>query len=344
MAREENHYLANFCGAEALLKLILMVLFMAIVFAVLTIHELDDIITRIGLTSLFMLFIAMSSVATLCLANTYHWLKSNQVVTWLSLLLFSFYTAVFTFWVYEQSWFVAVFKLKEFDFWFVLFKFEVVNLICIATGLRYLYLQHQHQRQLMIKNQSRLAALQARIRPHFLFNSMNTIASLVHDAPDQAEQATVNLSHLFRASLSEVSLISLQQEIELTKNYLQIEQLRLGERLKVEWDCEGYNDDVKIPPLTLQPLLENAIYHGIEPSLKGGVVTISSQQHNGILHIIITNPVEDDKEIKAGNQMALKNIQERLHITFKGKAHFSYQHTQNKFEVSISIPIQLRGE
>ena len=143
----------------------------------------------------------------------------------------------------------------------------------IATGLalRYFYVTHQWQANVEAEAQSRVRALQARIRPHFLFNSMNTIASLTRSNPKVAEQAIADLSDLFRASLREHrERIPLAHEIEIARAYERVERLRLGERLQVDWQVDGLPMDAKVPALILQPLLENAVYHGIEPLDQGG--------------------------------------------------------------------------
>ncbi len=342
MVQTKNHYLPDFCAAEVVLKLILMVQFTAIVFAILTIKDFADIYSRTGLISLFMLLIVIGSTVTLCLLNKWGVLSNNSKTTAVTLVVFSVYTVVFTVWIFSQSWFIVAFAFQPEHLWFLVVKFELIALICISVGLRYLYLKYDSERQLLIQNQARLQALQARIRPHFLFNSMNTIASLVHDSPDQAEQATINLSHLFRASLSEKSLIPLQQEIELTKDYIELEQLRLEERLQVEWDCINLEHEVLIPPLTLQPLVENAIYHGIEPMVDGGKIIISSKLKGSSLIVFISNPLQKNRQQKQGNQMALENIKERLNIAFKGKSSFSLEETEDTFSVKMSLPVLLK--
>jgi len=339
MDQDKNHYLPSFCSAEVVLKLVLMVEFTAIVFAILTINDFQEIYSRTGLISLFMLLVVISSTATLCLLDKLGFLINHSATTAIVLVLFSFYTFAFTVWIFSQAWFVVFFDFQVNDLWFVLIKFEIIGLICISIGLRYLFARYESERQLLIQGQARLQALQARIRPHFLFNSMNTIASLVHDSPDQAEQATINLSHLFRASLSDVNLIPLKQEIELTKDYIDLEYLRLEERLQVVWVCEEMEQDVYIPPLTLQPLVENAIYHGIEPMIDGGEIVIKSILIDKNLVVSISNPLGQNTEKKQGNQMALNNIKERLTIAFAGKSKFKIEQTESMFKVEFSLPV-----
>jgi sensor histidine kinase YesM len=140
---------------------------------------------------------------------------------------------------------------------------------------------------------ARIEALHARIRPHFLFNSMNTIASLISYAPLEAEKAVEDLAALFRASLSQSdALVSWQQELDICRAYLRIEQQRLGRRLQVDWQLDNLPDNCQLPPLSVQPLIENGIYHGIENTLAGGTLLIRAQVNNGMLHIDVENPYD----------------------------------------------------
>jgi two-component system sensor histidine kinase AlgZ len=206
--------------------------------------------------------------------------------------------------------------------------------------LRYFYVRFTGQLRLQTESRARLQALQARIRPHFLFNSLNTIASLTYDQPARAEQAIENLADLFRASLNAEASISLQQEIELTQNYIELEQLRLDQRLKVSWDIEADTDRIQLPALTLQPLVENAIYHGIEPLAKGGEVIISIKQGEQLV-IGITNPLNKsaNSQHRKGNQMALENIHERLNLAFHGQAKIQHVAENDLYKVEIRIPL-----
>lgn len=141
---------------------------------------------------------------------------------------------------------------------------------------RYLYLREQWEQQQHSELNARIQAMQARIQPHFLFNSMNSVISLISINPDKAEHMLLNLSRLFRASFQELKLVNLQEEIDLCQRYLEIEQIRLGERLQVEWKLENKDlySQVQIPLLTLQPLLENSIFHGVEKILTKSTISI----------------------------------------------------------------------
>lgn len=180
---------------------------------------------------------------------------------------------------------------------------------------RYLYLREQWTRQRHSELNSRIQAMQARIQPHFLFNSLNSAISLISIDPDKAEHMLLNLSRLFRASFQELKLVSLQEEIDLCQRYLEIEQIRLGDRLQVEWKLENKDlySQVQIPLLTLQPLLENSIFHGVEKILTKSTISVLIEILQNQINIIITNPYsQDHAALKRENGIAIENVRQRL--------------------------------
>ena len=184
-----------------------------------------------------------------------------------------------------------------------------------AFCFRYLYLREQWGRQQHSELNSRIQAMQARIHPHFLFNSLNSVISLIAIDPDKAEQMLLNLSRLFRASFQELKLVSLQEEIDLCQRYLAIEQMRLGDRLNVEWKLQPSDrySSVQIPLLTLQPLLENSIFHGVEKILTKSTISILIEILQNQINIVITNPYTQDKiNLRQGNGIAIENVKQRL--------------------------------
>ncbi|TCB45317.1 alginate biosynthesis protein [Acinetobacter terrestris] len=200
---------------------------------------------------------------------------------------------------------------------------------------RYLYLREQWARQQNSELHARIQAMQARIHPHFLFNSLNTVISLITIDPDKAEQMLLNLSRLFRASFKELKLVRLKDEIELCQRYLAIEQIRLGDRLRVEWkyDDEVLFSQVQIPLLTLQPLVENSIFHGVEKFLTKSTISILIEVLQNQVNIVITNPYTQDKiNLRQGNGIAVENVKQRLEAyygrtvifqTYAGKGMFT---------------------
>ena len=195
----------------------------------------------------------------------------------------------------------------------------------IITGLalRYFYVQQRLRAQEQAELQSRIQALQSRIRPHFLFNSMNIIASLIAVDPETAESVVEDLSELFRASLNDAgNRVSVEEELELCRRYVRIEALRLGDRLHMEWDVSGDLTGLRLPMLTLQPLLENAIYHGVQPLPEGGTITVKMWTDEDNLRVTITNPLPpaQAQTHAEGNKMALDNIRSRLAVLYGDKA------------------------
>lgn len=187
--------------------------------------------------------------------------------------------------------------------------------------------------------EARLAALNARIRPHFLFNSLNAVLSLIRARPQQAEAALESLSDLFRAAMRDPGeLVSLADEIALGKQYLELEKLRLGERLAVDWQIGAISMSLPIPPLMLQPLLENAVYHGIEPAPEGGTLRVSITQRGDELHIAIANPTVAHARHAAGNHIAVANIRERLALYYDLEARLEIDAGKQTYEVRIILP------
>ncbi len=215
----------------------------------------------------------------------------------------------------------------------------LIALIVTALALRYYYVSHEWRRNVEMQARARVHALQARIRPHFLFNSMNTIAALTRTDAACAEQAVQDLADLFRASLNERrDTITLQEEIEIARTYERIEQLRLGERLEVQWDIEALPPRALVPSLTLQPLLENAIYHGIEPRPQGGIVAVSGELAGGLITIVVRNPVADLEPLREGNRLALANVRERLGLLYGGRALVKAGRFDDEYIVTLRFP------
>jgi len=188
-------------------------------------------------------------------------------------------------------------------------------------------------------SEARLQALQARIRPHFLFNSINAVLSLIRQEPKRAEVALEDMADLFRVLMADNrELTPLVREIELCRQYLGIEQLRLGERLRVDWQIDAFPRDALVPPLVLQPLLENAVYHGIEPRSEPGTISIHVYALRDELHAVLRNPYREASDHHAGNRMALANIRERLALHFDAEARLSVKASEDAYEVRIVMP------
>lgn len=226
-------------------------------------------------------------------------------------------------------------------------KHEIETLVWGNTGMvmlvsaalfRYLYIRAAWQERIKLEAQARFHALQARIRPHFLFNSMNTIASLIASRPEQAETVVEDLSELFRAALnSDQNKRSIRHEIKLLDQYLAIEALRLGRRLKVNWMRKEIHGDERIPALMLQPLVENAIYHGIQTCVEGGTIDLDLWVESDDIYFTVSNPYQ--AHVSEGHGMAQKNIRDRLDLMYGGQGLMTISQTQSNYTVTLKIPL-----
>jgi two-component system sensor histidine kinase AlgZ len=197
--------------------------------------------------------------------------------------------------------------------------------------------------------EARLQALQARIQPHFLFNSLNAVLSLIRSQPRAAETALEDLADLFRVLIRDAgAMSSLQEELALCRKYLAIERIRLGERLQVEWDLAGIDDttlrNARIPALLLQPLLENAVHHGVEPRIDATPIQVVMGRTLDRISIVVTNAVRPDAALDrgaipgGGNRMALDNIRERLALLYDVEAQLNTRVVDGLFEVRLHLP------
>jgi two-component system sensor histidine kinase AlgZ len=186
---------------------------------------------------------------------------------------------------------------------------------------------------------ARLAELQSRIRPHFLFNTLNSAIALVRAEPAKAESVLEDLSELFRHALADsTESVTLGQEIELAQRYLAIEQIRFGDRLQVQWSLDPEADAAKLPPLLLQPLVENAVRHGVEPSAAGAQVKISTARRGSVVVLKVTNSSPAGVG-ERGHGLALANVRERLTLLHDVQAQFKTVFRDGMFQVRLEIPL-----
>lgn len=335
---------------------------MRMVFAVVVISELLAIVLTLSplqssmnrwndlsIISLFVQWVGLSSAGVLCLTRS--WLAGMTqtraaTISYLLLLLTTLLMTELAFWV---GGFVQLENWQP-NFWQptewqqnLLLRNLGISAIVSAIVLRYFYIQLQWKQNVRAEAQARLQALQSRIRPHFLFNSLNTIASLTQIDADQAEAAVENLADLFRNNLADASLhITLADELQLTRRYLEIEKLRLGDRLQVRWSIDELPPEASVPRLILQPLLENAIYHGIEPISNGGTIGIDGHVYDQDIYISISNPrpSKHDAEQHKGNQIAQDNVRQRLAAIYGEEGKLSVQEDENDYIITLIFPFQ----
>lgn len=210
----------------------------------------------------------------------------------------------------------------------------------IQCGLLLLYFRLRSRTLSRALHDARLHVLRARIRPHFLFNSINAVLGTVRTQPKRAEAALEDMADLFRMAMSEEDdLVPVSHEIGLCKQYVALEQLRMGDRLQVNWDVRDVPDDALIPPLLLQPLLENAVYHGIELLPQGGCIDVHLRCSGDELHLKVTNPrTMRSGQTHPGNKIALRNIRERLELLFDVEARYQVNSSEDHYSVEIVMP------
>jgi len=332
----ERAFLPNFCAIRMVFAVVVSAELLAIVLTLGAFPAAELFWSELSLRSLYIQWVALSVAGLYCalrgpLSRLSHAMAGT--IAWVLIL-------VVTATVYAIAWALGLPTGTS-------IAASLPHHLGIAgiTGavlLRYLYEQHRERQRELAESRARLQALQARIRPHFLFNSMNTIASLTRVDPDLAEQVVQDLSDLFRATLSNAhELSTLGKEFELAEGYLRIEGQRLGERLRVNWDIDGLPLEARLPALLLQPLLENAVYHGVEPATDGGMVTISGRFRDGVVSLAVRNTLPDDgaQRQRPGNQMAQDNVRQRLEATYGAAGGMVVGLVDDCYQVRLHFPV-----
>ncbi len=337
-------YIPNLCRPGALF---LTILFGELLAFLLTLMAFGDIHWWQVLwnASLTIQWILLSSAGLLCLLRTHLKQLSVTQVTYFSfgvIIFITFFVSIAAMAVrYQFNWQLMLFDPLSHSF---LIRNITMSVMVAAAALRYFYIMHQWQLKVTSEADAQAQALQARIRPHFLFNSMNIIASLVPTQPKDAELAIENLCELFRASLNpQQTFVPLKQELELCQRYLQIEKMRLGDRLEIDINLTACPMNLNIPALSIQPLVENAVYHGIQPREEGGCVSLIGWQENGQQQIVIevSNPLpEKHQHSSVGHGMAIANIKQRLAVLFGDQAKLEIHQTEDSHHAKLYIPLE----
>ena len=343
-----SFFLPDFCGPRAVLAVVLIVEIVAIVFAIARQALHSNFWIDLATCSLFLLWLGLTCAAVLCRARP--WLQTFAApraaliaiallvatVGLVSELVFQ----IGRLWAGDATDSGNLFPTDHAGF---LLRNLAVGFIVSALALRYFYVSAEWKRSIEMEALARIRALQARIRPHFLFNSMNTIAALTRSSPERAEQAVEDLADLFRASLSDANVrIPLGEEIEIARTHQRIEQLRLGERLQVHWDVDALPMHVQVPSLIVQPLLENAVYHGVEMLPQGGTVSIVGARSGATLQIEVRNPIPTAAGYgeREGNRMALENIRQRLELAWPRRARVETEQNNGEFCARLIFPAE----
>lgn len=346
-AKAPSFFLPDFCASSAVFAVVVIAELVALVIALSRQALHSNFWADLAGGSLFLLWIGLTSAAVLCRARP--WLQTmrqtHAAMTAVGLLVITIGVVSEVVYQVGQFWGGGLngddpgfFPHEHAGF---VFRNIGVGFIVSSLALRYFYVSAEWKRSIEQEALARIRALQARIRPHFLFNSMNTIAALTRSSPERAEQAVEDLADLFRASLSDASArISLKDELEIARTHQRIEQLRLGDRLTVHWDVDELPMRTLVPSLIVQPLLENAVYHGIEMLPRGGEVFIVGRRRNDQVHIEVRNPtlVQAGYANREGNRMALENIRQRLELAWPGRASIETEQRDGEFCARLIFP------
>jgi len=337
----------DFCAGNMTLAVVLIVELVALMLSTARQSVNQNFWVDLASSSLFLLWQGLVVAAVLCRMR--NWLTRHpapQAYAW-SLAFMLSTSLIIAEAVYQLGYrFGAgmgalsdVFPVAHASF---LMRTFAIAFIVSSLALRYFHVSGEWRHSVQLEAQARIRALQARIRPHFLFNSMNTIAALTRSDPQRAEEAVEDLADLFRANLSDArGHITLKEELEIARIYERIEALRLGERLQVQWNVAALPMRALVPSLLIQPLLENAVYHGIEPQTGGGTITIDGKFDGEFIQFAVSNPLPPDVVSKRqGHGIALDNIRQRLDLAWPGRAQVELYQDTHIYRVELYFPYQ----
>ena len=348
MAKENNpdqHFLPDFGSFSMAIRIIFLAELIAIIITIGRNSIFDEQAWQdLNLLSAFALMVSFCAVIVFKISTPLIRRLSDQVGSIVVFLLLLLVTALGTD--------VMIFALYDLglisDRWppwreSLIIRSLIIAAIIGVPALRYLILKHRAEIDAKSQQDAKMQALQSRIRPHFLFNSLNSIASLTRSDPEKAEAVLHDLADLFRVLLADSrKLVPMSAEREISRQYLELEKLRLGDRLKIKWNVSNLPRSAQIPALTLQPLLENAIYHGIEPRFAGGTISIDLWGEGNNLNIMISNPLPEMKNRGAhnkGNKIAQDNIRQRLTTQFGNSATMQSFEQGGLYHVKLKMPI-----
>jgi len=332
-----NHWLADFCDSMRIFTVIVVTQVMVIIYS-LSFLSLDyTFLNHLATINLLAQLIAITLVILLCKLKKFF----NQFQVYIGVILLSVLIVLVTT-LYTQ----LIIKFDNqlgfglvADVSLVNLKLTTATLMTVLGLVRYFYIRQQWSLQIEAHAKSQLNALQARIKPHFLYNSMNSIASLIAIDAVAAEKAVLNLSGLFRKAFADhAKLVSLEQEIEWVDQYLAIEQLRLQDRLIYTSTIDGELLSHKIPVLCIQPLIENAVLHGIQHLPHGGEITLRIEKDKQTMSIMVTNPYNKSQKSQ-GSGMGLENIRKRLKLTYDQRASLQTQADKQTFTATLLLPL-----
>ncbi len=364
-----NLFLPDFCQFRVLLSGLVLSQLLAFALFLSPLGKANYPWSGLLLFSISIHLVTLTSLVALCWLRTWFCQLNNKIAGLGAFFIILLVTAVWSeiFWVlspnvitspfaafsgYDTTVYIKAMSLRirtdgdvqvyvSHQHLFILLRNLGLSAIVGGVALRYFYVMHQWKLKTTAEAEARMQALQSRMRPHFLFNTMNTIASLIRIDPDQAEQAVEDFSDLMRAALGDArQMVPLRDELHLCRQYLRIEGLRMGERLQVEWRLDMLPEDALMPSLSLQPLLENAVSYGVHPIPEGGVIRVSGLSDGKFLKIDVENPIPVNPPQRKGNKIAQENLRQRLAIYFGRRGRLDTQAADGYYTASLRFPYQ----
>jgi two-component system sensor histidine kinase AlgZ len=341
---EKTEFLPNFCAGEVVFNVVVVAEMLAIVINLIIPRNFlsPTVLQDLLLISLFIQWVALAGTAVLCYTRKYLNRLPNLRALGMAYLLLLLTTFVVSECAILILW--AIGRINTpYPTWYVDFHILTLTISAMINGLllRLFLAKHELTQRTLSEGRAKLQALQSRIRPHFVFNTMNIIASLTRNEPAKAEAAIEDMADLFRMMLSQdENLVPVKNEIDVAKKYLALEALRLDNRLTVNWDIGKFPRKANMPVLTLQPILENAIRHGIEEMASGGVVDVRLWEENDQIHIRVTNPIPKvrARQVKSTPGQSLDNIRQRFQSHYSGQASLISVEEDGRFTVTVVLP------
>jgi len=351
--------LPNFRNLGIMLRILLISNGLAILQAIMLANTWADVIQRMLEITMLLAPVLLTSLLLLWIAQP--WL--TRLPYWQGVSVTMTLVVALTLAIYELGG--DLYSQDEVPkYYFTEARYALLSVT--VCGILLLYFRLRAKMLTRALHEARLQVLRARIRPHFLFNTINAVLGIVRARPKQAETALEDMADLFRMAMTDArDLVPLHREIKLSKQYIALEQMRIGERLKVDWQIRDVPESALIPPLLLQPLLENAVYHGIEPLTQGGVIKVVLGYDDDGIRISVENPhvastatkdrQNEGESLKVyepadstpqhilnkrrpNNKMALLNIRERLDLLFDAEASYQVENGDNYYRVEINLP------
>ena len=352
--------LPNFRNLGIMLRILLISNGLAILQAILQANAWTDILQHLMQIVTLLTPVLLTSLLLLWTAQP--WL--NRMPYWQGVLAVMTLVVLLTLSIYEYGSDLYS-PLGKPGYYFDEARYALLSMV--MCGILLLYFRLRTKRLSRALHEARLQVLRARIRPHFLFNTINAVLGIIRAQPKKAETALEDMADLFRMAMADArDLVPLSREIQLSKQYIALEQLRMGERLSVDWQMQDVPDNALIPPLLLQPLLENAVYHGIEALPQGGSIKIVLRRSGDELRLTVENPCVErgtpargshgagdfqgnyaperstppaaGNKQRSNNKMALQNIRERLDLLFDAEARYQVESGKNFYRVEIVLP------